>query len=157
VRRGDSLRGGVIEAARGVIVSDEILADSLRTVAYHWHGNPEAAWWSENGWMLLHLPDVDLWFTSPQARLSQANIQRLPGSRGQLTLVAPIELANSVIWWVFALSPQAPSWNLLRKEGASTSSASTSRFKARGNNAADWPSALCLRYRLSRVIFKPSP
>ncbi len=94
--------------AAGVIVSDEILADSVRTVAYHWHGHPEAAWWSENGWMLLHLPDVDLWFTSPQARLSQANIQRLPGSRGQLTLVAPIEPATSVIWWVFAISPQAP-------------------------------------------------
>ena len=31
---------------------------------------------------------------------------RLPGSRGQLTLVSAIESAPSVVWWAFAVGPQ---------------------------------------------------
>jgi hypothetical protein len=92
----------------GVVVCDQIAAESLQKVTYHWHGHPDAAWWSSDGWMLVHLPDLDLWFTSPQVRLSDQNIDRLPGSRGQLTLAATVELPQAPVWWVFALSPQIP-------------------------------------------------
>ena len=91
-----------------MVVCDQIAAESLQKVTYHWHGHPDAAWWSSDGWMLVHLPDADLWFTSPQVRLSDQNIDRLPGSRGQLTLAATVEFPTAPVWWVFAVSPQIP-------------------------------------------------
>ncbi len=94
--------------AAGVVVCDQIAAESLQNLTYHWHGHPEAAWWSDDGWMLMHLPDADLWFTSPQVKLSDQNIERLPGSRGQLTLVASLDLPKSPVWWVFAVSLHIP-------------------------------------------------
>ena len=92
----------------GIVVCDQICADRMYSLTYHWHGHPDAAWWSENGWILLHLPDADLWFTCPQVRLSRENIQRLPGSRGQLSLAASVAPPNTTVWWVFALSAQNP-------------------------------------------------
>jgi hypothetical protein len=58
--------------------------------------------------MLLHLPDADLWFNSPQSLLAEQDIRRLPGSRGQLTLVAQADPARSIIWWAFAVSADMP-------------------------------------------------
>lgn len=91
-----------------VIVADLIEADGVQKLTYHWHGNPEAAWWSRDGWILIHMRDANLWLTSPQARLSDANIQRLPGSRGQLTVVADADPASLVIWWAFAIMDTPP-------------------------------------------------
>ncbi len=58
--------------------------------------------------MLLHLPDCDLWFRSPQAAFGDRNIERQEGSRGQLTAAATITPAPPVIWWVFALGEAPP-------------------------------------------------
>ncbi len=92
----------------GVVVADRIAVRRLDSLMYHWHGHPEAAWWFRGGWFLLHLDNVDLWFTSPQARLSQECIQRLPGSRGQLTAVARADPARRLYWWTFAVADAPP-------------------------------------------------
>lgn len=93
----------------GVVVADHIAARRLDRPKYHWHGHPEAAWWFRDGWFLVHLGDADLWFTSPQASLSQECIQRLPGSRGQLTaVVVTKDFATRVFWWAFALAAAPP-------------------------------------------------
>ncbi|NLS98197.1 MAG: hypothetical protein GXX96_39205 [Planctomycetaceae bacterium] len=54
------------------------------------------------------LDDARLWFTCSQGRFSGAELLRLPGSRGQLTLVSTGEGAGPVIWWVFALATELP-------------------------------------------------
>jgi len=51
---------------------------------------------------------VQVWLTSPQTQLTGANLHRLPGSRGQLSLVCPLEKAGPVIWWAFVLGDQRP-------------------------------------------------
>jgi hypothetical protein len=56
----------------------------------------------------LTLDGVQLWVTCPQAQLSGANLQRLPGSRGQLSLVCSLEKAGPVVWWAFVLGNQRP-------------------------------------------------
>lgn len=91
----------------GVVVADQIRGE-VKAISYHWHGHPDAAWWHREGWYLLHLPETDLWFTSPQARLGQESIQRLPGSRGQLTAVVEADPTQPVIWWAFAISTAVP-------------------------------------------------
>jgi hypothetical protein len=96
-----------------VVVADEIDTASPSPVIYHWHGHPDAAWWTERGWLLLHLPDADLWFTSPQAPLSTEHIVRLEGSRGQLTAAAEITPAPHVVWWIFSIGSAHPEHRLL--------------------------------------------
>ena len=96
---------------RFVVVADEVQGAMVLTQAYHWHGHGEAAWWVQDGWASLCLPGAGnqpLWITSPQAALSGACIDRLPGSRGQLALVAFADVKAPVVWWVFAYGPQPP-------------------------------------------------
>lgn len=91
-----------------VVVADEIAGEGIENIAYHWHGHPDAAWYARDGWLLLHLPDDDLWFHSPQVALADANIERQEGSRGQLTAAAKLTPAPPVTWWVFALGDNPP-------------------------------------------------
>lgn len=96
-----------------VVVADEIEADRVgaagtKQVAYSWHAHPACAWWFENNWALVALGRAQLWFTSPQAKVSGAGLLRLPGSRGQLSLAASLDTAPPVVWWVFAMGPPCP-------------------------------------------------
>ena len=95
-----------------VVVADRIEAETPPQATYHWHANPACAWWLEADWALIVLDEVQLWFTSPQAQLSGANLQRLPGSRGQLSLIPTIDEAPSVVWWAFVISQQRPVMHL---------------------------------------------
>jgi hypothetical protein len=91
-----------------VVVADQVQAEKLEKISYHWHLHPEAAVWVHDGWVLAHFADVDAWFTCPQAPLSDANILRLPGSRGQLTIAADVIPAPAVVWWIFAIASAPP-------------------------------------------------
>jgi hypothetical protein len=97
-----------LHGRRCVVVADRMQAAGVRSLHYHWHGHPEAAWWAQDGWALVHLHHTELWFTSPQAQLSHEKIQRLPASRGQLTLVTEADPAAPAVWWVFALADAPP-------------------------------------------------
>lgn len=90
------------------VIADQIGGAGIKTVAYHWHGDPEAAWRIEPGWALLYVKSAArLWVGSPSLTISEAGLDRLPGSRGQLTLSTQGKTAP-VIWWVFSLSESRP-------------------------------------------------
>ena len=89
------------------VVADELEAAKPPQATYHWHAHP-AAWWFEAGWAMIALGDAPLWLTCSQGRLSGADLERLPGSRGQLSLVSSIDGAGPVVWWVFALAADRP-------------------------------------------------
>lgn len=96
----------------GLVVADCIQGEDVKTVAYHWHGHPDAAWWTEDGWVFLQSNAATLRFGSPQASITTAEIDRLPGSRGQLTVTVNFETPPGVIWWVFALGDSVPELSL---------------------------------------------
>lgn len=89
-----------------VVVADQLEGKQLLQATYHWHAHPACAWWIESNWALLTLGGVQVWLTSPQTQLTGANLHRLPGSRGQLSLVCPLEKAGPVVWWAFVLGDQ---------------------------------------------------
>jgi hypothetical protein len=91
-----------------VVVADEIQGEEIVHASYHWHGNPQAAWYARDNWLLLHEHDVDLWFSSPQAQLGDQSIIRIEGSRGQLTAAARVSPVPAAIWWVFAFGAAPP-------------------------------------------------
>lgn len=95
-----------------VVVADQIESETSPPVAYHWHAHQGCAWWFERNWALVSLGAAQLWFTCPQAKLSGENLQRLPGSKGQLTLSATIDAAPATIWWVFASVSQPPTLHI---------------------------------------------
>ncbi len=96
-----------------VVVADRIGGGNVQKLSYHWHAHREASLWAGDGSVLVHLPDVDVSLVSPQVPLSGANIRRLPGSRGQLTVVTDVSPVPPVVWWVFSLSVSAPRVNTL--------------------------------------------
>lgn len=91
-----------------VVVADQMEAAEPPRATYHWHAARAAAWWFEDGWALITLRGARLWLTCSQGRLSGADLQRLPGSRGQLSLVSSIDRTDPVVWWVFALTADRP-------------------------------------------------
>jgi hypothetical protein len=107
---------GVKSAVRHVWLSGKnlvVAADCVATAApapvkYHWHAHRAAAWQFDGAWAALRVGGTDLCFSSPQMQISGACLQRLPGSRGQLTLVAARESAAPTIWWVFFLGAKPP-------------------------------------------------
>jgi hypothetical protein len=82
---------------------------------YCWHADAAAAWWVEDGWALIARDDARLWLTCSQGRLGGDDLQRLPGSRGQLSLVFAVEGAGPVVWWVFALAADRPTVDVERE------------------------------------------
>jgi hypothetical protein len=91
-----------------VVVADQIEAPAHSRPTYHWHAHPACAWWIEANWAMITLDGTQLWFTCPQAALSAAQLQRLPGSRGQLSLMAAPDAAAPVVWWAFAVGGHRP-------------------------------------------------
>ena len=91
-----------------VVVADCVATSASLPVKYHWHAHPAAAWRFDGPWAVLQVTGTDLCFSSPQMPLSGAGLQRLPGSRGQLTLVAARESAAPTTWWAFFLGAKAP-------------------------------------------------
>ncbi len=91
------------------LIADQIEGPGVKTVTYRWHGDPGAAWRIDEGWALLYTePSAMLWVGSPSMPVSEAGLDRLPGSRGQLTLTTQGK-ATPVIWWVFSLGESKPS------------------------------------------------
>jgi hypothetical protein len=93
---------------RAVVVADCVGTAAASQLIYHWHGHPAAAWWFENGWALLSLEPAQLWLTCPQGHVCSSALRRLPGSRGQLSLVARFDRVGPVVWWVFTVDGQRP-------------------------------------------------
>ncbi|MCW8129844.1 MAG: heparinase II/III family protein [Planctomycetota bacterium] len=96
---------------RIVIVGDRIRGEDVQSIDYYWHGHREAAWWVHERWARVYhpeAPDATVWIASPQARIQEAGVDRLPGSRGQMTLSAPADPSAKVIWWIFGIGAKPP-------------------------------------------------
>lgn len=91
-----------------VVVADRLEAATPLRAEYHWHGHKDAAWWIEPDGALLSLDATRLWISSPATKLSETNLLRLPGSRGQLSLRCTLDPATPVTWWLFALTADRP-------------------------------------------------
>jgi hypothetical protein len=94
-----------------VEIEDEILGSNIRESTYFWHGHPGAAWWIEDGWARIYLEGETLWIGSPQVEIRESNLQRLRGSRGQLTLSAKVLLPRNAITicWFLKFGETRPS------------------------------------------------
>jgi len=96
------------------VVEDTITGENINEISYFWHGHPDAAWWIEDNWARLYLDGETLWIHSPQVNLEENQLQRLRGSRGQLTLTPKVLLPEStskIIRWFFLLSGIPPMEN----------------------------------------------
>ena len=91
-----------------VVLADRVRGVSVETITYHWHGHPDAAWWVQDDMARIYAPDLMLWIGSPQARITDRNVDRLPGSRGHLTLSASADSSAPFVWWIFAKGDTRP-------------------------------------------------
>jgi hypothetical protein len=90
-----------------VVVGDRISGAAIASVRYHWHAHPEAGWWWQDGAAMIRCGETTAWMSSPGMNLSPAEVDRLPGSRGQLTLSADIPPPKRTTkarthWWIFS-------------------------------------------------------
>jgi hypothetical protein len=87
-----------------VVVGDSIDGD-VEKLGYTWHGLPEAGWWAQDGKAVICHYDAELWVSSPAVQIEQAMIDRLPGSRGHLSLSAQVSGQGkpTACWWMFCL------------------------------------------------------
>lgn len=94
-----------------VVVCDLIDMQAPAQVAWHWHGHPDLYWAPHKTGVTLvdnDMCDV-LHIVSPQIATTSTSIQRLPGSRGQKTLVSCAFVAEPVlVWWVFSRADTLP-------------------------------------------------
>ena len=88
-----------------VVVCDLLVGDQLTNLTYHWHGHADAAWNVSDGVAELVIDDVGLSIICSRAHLTERMVNRLPGSRGQLTISVDIPaVSETVVWWVFSLA-----------------------------------------------------
>jgi len=96
-----------------IVVADQIRGVGVREMDYCWHGHPEAAWWVADNRARLYFPEATLWISSPQTLINGTCLDRLPGSRGHLTLQAAVEKPlPAAVWWVFSLGAEPPAIRL---------------------------------------------
>ncbi|MDE2890247.1 MAG: heparinase II/III family protein [Gemmatimonadota bacterium] len=95
-----------------VVVADQVRGGSVEAITYCWHGHPDAAWWVQDNMARVYAPDLTLWIGSPQARITDQDVDRLPGSRGHLTLRASADPSAPCVWWVFAKGDTPPDVSL---------------------------------------------
>lgn len=99
---------------RIAIVADRVRGEGgkpAEALDYYWHGHAEAAWWVQDRWARAYhpeAPDATVWIASPQSRIQEENVDRLPGSRGQMTLSAPADPNAAAVWWIFAVGAKPP-------------------------------------------------
>lgn len=86
-----------------VLVADDIDLDEAGTLEWHWHGHPDVAWCVQEGRACLYVDGESLWLISPDTALDETGLERLRGSRGQLTLKAqrPVPAGKCRSWWAF--------------------------------------------------------
>lgn len=91
-----------------VVLADRVQGGSVETIDYYWHGHPDSAWWVQDNMARICTPELTLWIGSPNARISDEHVDRLPGSRGHLTLSARADPSAPYVWWVFAKGDTPP-------------------------------------------------
>ncbi len=96
-----------LEEAQCVVIADQIAGTKVQSIHYTWHGHSDAAWWVEDGWAGIFVDSSALWMHTPQTEITEKAIDRLKGSRGQLSLRLQLP-AQSTVWWIFERSLERP-------------------------------------------------
>ena len=94
-----------------VVVADRVTGNMVKDIQYTWHGHPQAAWWLEQNAWLIHAGGASLWMQCPGVSMDGSELVRLPGTRGQISVVKKLERGgDSTLWWVFNMG-QTRRWN----------------------------------------------
>lgn len=129
--KGTCFREVRLDKEGHLMVQDEFRGESIRRIDYHWHGHPSAAWHHADGWAFLQSEtNAQLRFTCEDHPLQPEELQRLPGSRGHLTVVKTLRFPKPRktlrVRWLFEIPPpSAPAPN-----------------EAAGNNTNPFPAAV---------------
>jgi hypothetical protein len=99
---------------RAVVVADQLEGSAIRQAGYSWHGHPAAAWRVEGNRALLYCEPAALWISSPSFAMSDNSLDRLPGSRGQMSLQIQGP-TRPIVWWVFSRGEKPPDLELISK------------------------------------------
>jgi len=109
----EGLAGKVIRTvwllARRTAVVCDVMEGDVEKVGYAWHGLAEAGWWAQGGSALIEHEGARVWISSPSVEILQGQIQRLPGSRGQQSLVVNVAggKGRTRCWWIFSLGQES--------------------------------------------------
>lgn len=98
-----------------VVICDVIDTVMPAQVTWHWHGHADLYWALNNTGVSLVDSDMGdvLHVMSPQIITTAASVQRLPGSRGQKTLISSVFASERVaVWWVFSRAEALPECKL---------------------------------------------
>ena len=96
-----------------VVIADRISGPEVRNCEYYWHANPQAALWLQGDACLICLGPANLWVQCANAPIQGAEIRRLPGTRGQITIHAELETGeDSCLWWLFNLGERPNKYEL---------------------------------------------
>mgnify|MGYP006421475455 CR=1 FL=1 len=92
-----------------LVVDDHFEGGGVRRLDYHWHGCPRGAWRVSGGWgAILAGKNALLIMTCVGYPLQAEELQRIPGSRGQLSLVKTLRFTkpreNLHIRWLFEIT-----------------------------------------------------
>lgn len=102
--KGDIRRSLYVLPGR-IAVHDEITGRAIKSIAYHWHGHQDAYWNLDKGKASLALNGQTLCFSCHGHELKPGDLQRLRGSRGQLTIAKTLNFPKAQkkadVWWVF--------------------------------------------------------
>lgn len=104
--QGSCFREIRVDRQNRVVVEDRMEGSPIRRLDYHWHGCSLAAWRVFDGCAsLLACKNTLLQITCEGYPLLPSEIHRLPGSRGQLSLVKTLRFAKPrkklLIRWLF--------------------------------------------------------
>jgi len=102
-----------LEGKRNVIVRDRFTVGRRMELGYHWLADAGAGWWIEGGSACLawdFAPGDCLWIRTSHGPLSERLVDRLPGSRGGMTLSYSftVEPGSYEIAWWFQLASSLP-------------------------------------------------
>lgn len=93
----------IFSLANQVIVHDQLKGDGIKSIAWHWHGNENAFWNISPESVSVAIDGHILQLSCDQATFEPGDLQRLRGSRGQLTLVKTLTFPKVrkqfEAWW----------------------------------------------------------
>ncbi len=116
---------------RLVVIADRISGPEVRNCEYYWHANPKAALWLQGDACLIRLDPANLWVQCANASIQGTEIRRLPGTLGQITIHAELEIGkDSCVWWLFNLGESPAEYEL--KNGGLAIEVSGQRFEVDG-------------------------
>lgn len=117
--KGSVNREILLDREGRLLVTDRFKGDPIHTIDYYWHGHPSAFWHVTEGAAALIVGPASMLFTCCDAPLQPQELQRLRGSRGQLSIVKTLRYPKPrkqlTIQWFFEIASGAPCFSVARR------------------------------------------